>query len=166
MKRGLVLIGLIVVTAVVINGVRSDESFAVDGSFILWDEYPGKVDGERCTGERSLYHGINPSTRVTVERATGEPVAAVSLGDGRIASGADLVDLAALAGRQSTLDEVDAALAGIPLVPCLFAFRLTVDSEGNGAEDYVVRLGTWGSLTMNERDLRKPGSVQLSVGLR
>ena len=43
MKRGLVLIGLIVLAAVVINGVRSDESLTVDGSFILWDEYPGKV---------------------------------------------------------------------------------------------------------------------------
>ena len=165
MKRGLVLVGLIALAAVVISGVRSDESFTVDGSFILWDEYPGRADGERCTGERSLYHGINSSTQVTVETVTGQPVASVSLGDGRIASGADLVDLATLAGQQATLDEVDTVLAGIPLVPCLFAFDFTVEADG-GAEDYVVRIGTWGSLTMKEADLRKPGSVQLSVGLR
>jgi hypothetical protein len=162
----LVLIGLIVAAAVVINGVRSDESFTVDGSFILWDAYPGKVDGERCTGERSLYHGINSSTQVTVETAAGDTVAAVSLGEGRIASGDDLVDLATVAGQQATLDEVDAALAGVPLVPCLFTFRFAVDADGRGAEEFVVRLGTWGALTMNEGDLRKPGSVQLSVGLR
>jgi hypothetical protein len=165
-KRGLVLIGFMVVAAVAIIGGQSAESFTVDGSFILWDEYPGKGDGERCTGERSLYHGINSSTRVTVETVTGEPVAADSLGDGRIASGADLVDLATVAGQQSTLDEVDALLAGIPLVPCLFAFRFTVESAGSGTEEYVVRVGTWGALTMAEEDLRKPGSVQLSVGLR
>jgi hypothetical protein len=161
----LALIGVIVVATVVISGGRSDESFTVDGSFILWDGYRGKVDGERCTGERSVYRGINSSTQVTVETAAGDTVAAVSLGDGRIASAADLVSLATVAGQQATLDEVDAALTGIPLVPCLFMFRFAVDADGSGAEVFVVRLGTWGSLTMNEGDLRKPGSVQLSVGL-
>ncbi len=166
MRRGLALVGFIVVAAVVINGVGSDASFTVDGSFILWDEYPGKVGGERCTGERSLYHGINSSTQVTVETAAGDTVAAVTLGEGRIASGDDLVDLATVAGQQATLDEVDAALAGVPLVPCLFVFRFAVDANGRGADEFVVRLGTWGALTMSEGDLRKPGSVQLSVGLR
>ena len=166
MRRGLALIGIIVVAAVVINGGRSYASFTVDGSFILWDEYPGKVDGERCTGERSLYRGINSSTQVTVETAGGDTVAAVSLGDGRIGSSADLVGLATLAGQPATLDEMDTVLAKIPLVPCLFMFRFTVDADGRGADEYVVRLGTWGALTMNEGDLRKPGSVQLSVGLR
>lgn len=166
MKRGVALIGTIVMAALVINGMGSDESFMVDGSFILWDEYPGKVDGERCTGERSRYHGINSSTQVTVETAGGDIVATVALGDGRMASGSDLVDLAAVAGGQATLDEVDAALAGVPLRPCLFNFRLAIAANGSGAQDYVVRVGTWGSLIMNERDLRKPGSVQLSVGLR
>lgn len=152
--------------AVVVNAVRPDELFAVDGSFILWDQYPGKAGGERCTGERSLYHGINSSTQVTVETAAGDTVAAAALGEGRIASGSDLVDLAELAGGEATLEEVDAALAGVPLVPCLFDFRLVVDAGGTGAGDYVVRVGTWGALTMNEKDLRTPGSVQLSVGLR
>ena len=101
-----------------------------------------------------------------METAAGDTVAAVSLGEGRIASGDDLVDLATVAGQQATLDEVDAALAGVPLVPCLFMFRFAVDANGRGAEEFVVRLGTWGALTMNEADLRKPGAVQLSVGLR
>ena len=166
MKRGFLLIGLIVSAAVVINGVRSHGSFAVDGSFILWDTYPAKVDGERCTAERSQYHGINSLTQVTVESVTGEPVAAVSLGDGRIASGADLVDLAAAAGQQATLDEVATELAGIPLVPCLFDFRLAIDDAAAGMGTYVVRLGTWGELAYSEANLREPGAVQLSVGLR
>lgn len=166
MKAGWALFGCIVVAAVVINAVPSDQSFTVDGSFILWDEYPGKAEGERCTGERSAYHGINSSTQVMVETAAGDTVAAGSLGDGRIASEADLVDLATVAGGQATRDEVEAALAGVPLVPCLFDFRLVVDAGGSGAEDYVVRVGTWGALTMNQKDLRTPGSVQLSVGLR
>ena len=166
MKLGSALIGFMVVAALVINGAGSEEPFTVDGSFILWDEYPGKVNGEGCTGERSLYHGINSSTQVTVETAGGEAVAAVSLGDGRIASGVDLLGLANVAGQRATLDEVDAALTGIPLLPCLFTFRLAVDADGTRREEYVVRIGSWGALTMNERELRKPGSVQLSVGLR
>jgi hypothetical protein len=101
-----------------------------------------------------------------VETSAGDTVAAGSLGDGRVASGADLVDLAKLAGGEATLEGVDAALAGVPLVPCLFDFRLVVNPGGSGGEDYVVRVGTWGFLTMNERELRQPGAVQLSVGLR
>lgn len=77
-----------------------------------------------------------------------------------------LVDLAGLAGQRSTQDEVDAELARIPFVPCLFMFQLIVETDGKSAQEYVVHLGSWGALTMSEANLRKPGSVQLSVGLR
>jgi hypothetical protein len=143
-----------------------DDSFGVEGSFILWDEYPGKVAGDRCTGERSKYYAINPSTEVAVETVAGESVATALLGEGRVASSADLVGLAGLAGEQSTRDEADALLAGIPLVPCLFTFQFTVEPDARAGANYVVRLGSWGALTIAEEDLRRPGSVQLSVGLR
>jgi hypothetical protein len=165
-KRGFLLVGLVAAVGVAIMLAGAEKSFEVDGSFILWDEYPGKVEGDLCTGERSLYYGINASTEVTVETVTGDRLAAAPLGKGRIASGAELVDLAGLAGQRSTQDEIDAELAQIPLVPCLFMFHFIVETDGNSAQEYVVHLGSWGALTMSEANLRKPGSVQLSVGLR
>ena len=143
-----------------------EESFGVDGSFILWDEYPRKAEGDLCTGERSLYHGIGASTGLTLMTVTGEPVAASSLGQGRIASSTDLIALATAAGEKATVGEVENLLAEVRLLPCLFGFQFTVDARAAGADGYVIRLGSWGELTMSEEDLRKPGAVQMSIGLR
>lgn len=164
MRRWLGLAGLLVVLGLSIVATRPDPSFAVEGSFILWDDYPGKVDGQRCTGERSLYHDINSSTRVTVETESGGAIAASALGEGRIASGEELASLARRAGHPATAAELEGLLDDLDLLPCLFTFGLNID--GAGSDDFVVRVGRWGRITMSGSDLREPGAVQLSIGLR
>jgi len=151
---------------VVILMMRPDGSFAVDGSFILWDDYAGRSDGASCTGERSLYHGINSSTSVAVETVDGRRVGSTVLGEGRIASSADIAELARAAGQESTTGEVEALMTDVEVSPCLFTFRLMIDGGADGGDGYLIVLGRWGRLSMSESDLRRPGSVQLSVGLR
>ncbi len=164
--RWKVLIASVAALGALVMVVHPEGSFAVEGTLILWDDYPGKSGGERCTGERSLYHDINASTRVTVKTADGRDVAGASLGSGHIASAADLADLSRVSGRQATADEVAALLADVGLIPCLFSFRFDVDAGADGGDGYVVVLGRRGQVAMSESDLRKPGAVQLSVGLR
>lgn len=151
---------------VVVLMMRPGGSFAVDGSFILWDDYGGRPEGGSCTGERSLYHGINSSTPVAVETVEGVQVSNTVLGEGRIASSADIAELARVAGQESTTEEVEALMTGVRLSPCLFTFRLTVDGGPDRGDGHLVVLGRLVRLSMSEADLRRPGSVQLSVGLR
>jgi hypothetical protein len=165
MTRWLGVVALLVAAGLIV-ATRPDPSFAVEGNFILWDEYPGRVEGERCTGERSLYHDINSLTSVTIETEDGAKVASAELGDGRIASGADLAILARRSGNAATASELDGLLDEVDKNPCLFTFRLTVDNDRPHTGDYIVRVGRWGQITMSESDLRRPGAVQLSVGLR
>jgi len=142
--RWAVLAATVLVVGAVIGVTRPDHPFAVDGSFILWDDYRGKSSGALCSGERSVYHGINPSTPVTLETVDGVSVAQTVLGQGRIASGADLAELARAAGEEASTGELEALMTDVRLAPCLFSFRLDVERGADGGAGYVVVLGRWG----------------------
>lgn len=140
-------------------------TFPVDGTFILWDDFPALSAGELCDAKRSFYHDINEDTLVRAQRADGAELAQTTLGSGRILAAPEL---AQVIGRTTSdeIVELETLLEAAGLQPCLFEFRLTLESGSDGGDGYVIMLGRRGTWQLSEQRLRAPGALQLSVGLR
>ncbi len=139
--------------------------FPVDGTFILWDNFPALSAGELCDAKRSFYHDINEDTLVRAERTDGAELAQTTLGSGRILAAPEL---ARVIGR-TTPDEIvelGALLEAAKLQPCLFEFRLTLESGSDAGNGYIIMLGHRATWQLSEERLREPGALQLSIGLR
>jgi hypothetical protein len=144
---------------------RLDEPFEVAGTFILWDEFVAET-GELCDAKRSFYHDINRDTPVTLSAGGDLPLDATSLGNGRIASAAEMVEILHSGGNDLSEDEATELLEMISLEPCVFRFDFIVQPGSDEGRGYVVALGRRGTWSMTEDEIRQPGRLQLSVGLR
>lgn len=161
---GLVAVATIALVTAVF-ALRDAESFTVGGTFILWDEFSAET-GELCRAKRSFYHDINRDTRVTLSTAEDLLLSETSLGEGRIYSAADLAELIAVRGPEITIDETQRLLDEMALEPCVFEFEFVIQPGSDEGDGYVVDLGRRGRLEMTESEIREPGRIQLSVGLR
>ena len=154
-----------VIALVAVNSAPPDEPFMVAGTFILWDDFVADT-GELCDAKRSFYHDINRDTEVRLSGGSDVVLAETTLGDGTIISAAELADLVAVRGPGIEEAEAQQLLDQVALEPCLFEFGFIVDPGSDGGEGYVVELGRRGRLVMSEDEIREPGRIQLSVGLR
>lgn len=162
----LAVVGTVAGGVVALSSAESAATtFPVNGTFILWDDFPALAAGELCDAKRSLYHDINRDTPVRAETRDGTELTRTTLGDGRIIAAPDL---AALIDRttDSEVAELEGLMAEAGLQPCLFEFRLDVESGSDNGQGYVILLGRRGRFELSEERLMEPGALQLSVGLR
>ncbi len=160
-------VALALVSAAVIGvpGLIEDEPFPVAGTFILWDDFVADA-GELCAAKRSFYYDINSETPVTLSTGDERRLDETSLGDGRIAGAEEMRAILRAGGTKLTELEVAAALEQIALEPCVFHFEFTVRPGSDEGSGYVVGLGRRGTWNLTEEQIRQPGRLQLSVGLR
>lgn len=151
---------------VLVTSVSSRGSFAVSGTFILWDEFPTAATGEPCHAKRSVYYDINEDTGVRAETPGGALLAETTLGSGRIAAAAELTEIVDAEEDGLDLGAVTRLLEDSGLQACVFRFSFRIDSETDGRDGYVVVLGNRGRWEFSEAQLREPGALQLSLGLR
>ena len=146
-------------------GESAASTFPVDGTFILWDDFPALAPGELCDAKRSFYHDINEDMAVRAQNRAGAELSTTTLGAGRIIAAREL---AVVIDRTSggEIAEIETLLAESGLQPCLFEFRLELRSGSDDGGGYVIVLGRRGRVEMSEERLREPGALQLSVGLR
>ena len=159
------MLAVVALVAAGIGVTRSDEPFDVAGTFILWDEFVAET-GELCDAKRSFYHDINRDTPVTLSAGGDVPLEETSLGNGRIASAAEMADIMQSGGTDLSEDEAAALIQRVSLEPCVFRFDFTVQPGSDEGRGYVVALGRRGAWSMTEDEIRQPGRLQLSVGLR
>lgn len=160
-----VLLALLSVAAIGIPRLTEDEPFSVAGTFILWDDFVADT-GESCAVKRSFYYDINSRTPVTLSTGDDRRLGETSLGDGRIAGVGEMRDILRAGGAELTDGEVAAALDQIALEPCVFRFDFTVRPGSDDGSGYVVGLGRRGTWNLTEEQIRQPGRLQLSMGLR
>lgn len=163
-----IVVGVVATVSLVtlgVSGRSSAEPFPVNGTFILWDEFSADA-GELCDAKRSFYHDINRDTTVTLAIEGGEVLSESTLGDGRIVTAAELASVLTEGGAAFTEAEASALLDQLRLEPCVFRFGFEVTPGSDRGEGYRLTLGRRGSWVLEEQEIRKPGQIQWSVGLR
>ncbi len=169
-RRRRAVAGIVAVLAVMGGGLAlatgdaAAETIPVDGQFILWDAFPTLAEGELCDAKPSFYHDINSDTPIRTQDAAGTLITETTLGDGRITAGHELADVLSI--EKERFAEFETLVAESELQACVFSFHFEVTEGSDGGAGYTVILGRRGKWELTEGELRSPGALQLSLGLR